>query len=468
MALNANRPLALDDYFDQRILQKYNTSGPRYTSYPTAIAFSENYETTEVDVAYDMLKSSDVANALSIYIHIPFCHRLCYYCGCNKIVTRHHHKADLYLDYLHKEFLLKSSKLAGCKVKDVHLGGGTPNFLSIAQMHRLMEIMNAYVTFADNPEFSIELDPRTVTLDYLTRLRDVGFTRVSFGIQDANKKVQTAINRVQDSTHIKKLIEHAKHLNFDSINLDLIYGLPHQNTATFDETLQLVKAISPDRVSLFSYAHMPQMFASQKKIKDDWLPSTTEKFALFRQAIAFMTTLGYEFIGMDHFAKSDDKLSVAHRSKTLYRNFQGYTTGIANACLGFGCSSISSVGNLYQQNAKTLNDYYAMLDSNAVPVTKGVVLTKDDIIRRDLIHTLMCNFELDKRDFSEKHNIEFDDYFCRELATLKGMQRDKLLTDNAEKIVVHDRGRLIVRNICMSFDKYLAQPMHQMRYSRVI
>ncbi len=468
MAVDTARPLALDDYFDKHILQKYNTSGPRYTSYPTAVAFTENYNNNEDDVAYELLANSENADSVSIYIHIPFCHKLCYYCGCNKIVTRHHDKADLYLDYLHKEFLLKSSSLKGCTIKDVHLGGGTPNFLTIAQMKRLKDMLNAYFTFADNAEFSIELDPRTVTLDYLTRLYALGFTRVSFGIQDANHKVQEAINRTQDSAHIKKLIAHAKKLGFDSVNLDLIYGLPHQNESTFEETLQLVEDISPDRVSLFSYAHMPQMFAAQRKIKDDWLPSATAKFALFRQAIAFMNALGYEFIGMDHFAKTDDKLSIAHRNKTLYRNFQGYTTGIANACIGFGCSSISSIGHIYQQNAKSLNDYYAMLDQNTLPIVKGVVLNQDDVIRRDLIHTLMCNFEVDKTKFGKKHSIDFDTYFQSELETLESMQQDKLLTDNAEKIIVHDRGRLIVRNICMSFDQYLAQPMHQMRYSRVI
>lgn len=468
MAVDATRPLALDDYFDKHVLQKYNTSGPRYTSYPTAVAFAEDYDSAEVDVAYKTLECSDAANAVSIYIHIPFCHRLCYYCGCNKIVTRHHAKADLYLDYLHKEFLLRSTALKGCTIKDVHLGGGTPNFLNIAQMTRLMEMLQAYFTFASDAEYSIELDPRTVTENYLTHLRELGFTRLSFGIQDANQKVQKAINRVQDSEHIKQLIRQANTLGFGSVNLDLIYGLPHQNETTFDETLQLVKDISPDRVSLFSYAHMPQMFAAQRKIKDEWLPNASAKFALFRQAIAFMNRLGYEFIGMDHFAKPNDKLSIAHRRKSLYRNFQGYTTGIANACVGFGCSSISSVGHIYQQNAKTLNEYYAMLDQNSLPVVKGVVLSEDDSIRRDLIHTLMCNFEVDKERFSAQHKIDFDVYFKTELDSLDGMQDDNLLTNSLEKIVIHDRGRLIVRNICMSFDQYLAQPMHQMRYSRVI
>ncbi|WP_395342800.1 oxygen-independent coproporphyrinogen III oxidase [Ningiella sp. W23] len=459
-------------------MKKYNTAGPRYTSYPTAIAFEDiNENDSLLENALLSLGKSQDAEKLSLYMHIPFCHSLCYYCGCNKIVTRHAHKADIYLDHLIEETRLRGEQASACTVESLHLGGGTPSFLNAAQLKRLLDATRAAFALSSNIEMSIEVDPREIQLDYADELARLGFNRLSIGVQDVNSKVQESINRTQSTEFIRDFIRHARKSGFESINLDLIYGLPYQNRATFSNTLNEMLVMNPDRISLFSYAHMPQLFAAQRKIKDEWLPATEEKFGLFRQAIDFLCAHGYEFIGMDHFAKPSDSLSKAKREQGLYRNFQGYTTSQAQATLGLGVSSISSINDVYVQNHKALKDYYQCLSSGTTdtgsespkaPAAKAIKLSEDDVIHRAIIHGLMCNFSVDKATFSEQHNIDFDRYFSASLANLESFIEDSLLSNTSERLVIHDRGRLIVRNICMSFDQYLDKPLHQTRYSRVI
>ncbi len=449
-------------------MQKYNTAGPRYTSYPTAIAFEPLENCSLLSNALSTLSRTTDANKLSLYMHIPFCHSLCYYCGCNKIVTRHAHKADIYLDYLIKEIQQQAKLASGCSVDSLHLGGGTPSFLNKQQLSRLLQATKDVFHFNDSVEMSIEVDPREIKLDYADELASLGFSRLSIGVQDIDNKVQQSINRVQSTQFIRDLISRARAAGFASINLDLIYGLPHQTEASFQNTLDEMQLMSPDRISLFSYAHMPQLFAAQRKIKDDYLPNAEAKFGLFRQAISQLTEQGYEFIGMDHFAKPEDELSKAKNAQRLFRNFQGYTTSQANCTLGLGVSAISCIKNVYVQNHKDLKDYYRAIDAGQSPKVKGIALTADDEIRRALIHGLMCNFGINKDAFAHQYNIDFDDYFASSLANLKPFIDDKLVTHSDTDIQIHARGRLIVRNICMSFDQYLDKPLHQTRYSRVI
>lgn len=461
-------PDSIDRYFDQKVMQKYNTAGPRYTSYPTAIAFEEIADNGLLRQALSSLSREGDADKLSLYMHIPFCHSLCYYCGCNKIVTRHAHKADMYLDYLIKDIRQQAKLAAGCTVESLHLGGGTPSFLTKQQLSRLLDATRDAFTFGPSVEMSIEIDPREIQLSYIDELAALGFTRLSIGVQDINEKVQQSINRLQSTAFIRALISRAKAVGFTSINLDLIYGLPHQTEQSFGLTLDEMKVMAPDRISLFSYAHMPQLFPAQRKIKDEWLPTPENKFGLFRQAISELTQQGYEFIGMDHFAKPQDELSKAKNARRLFRNFQGYTTKPANCTLGLGVSAISSINHVYVQNHKQLKDYYRAIDAQQSPAAKGISLTRDDQIRRALINALMCNFSVNKLAFSKQFNIQFDTYFAESLKNLSPFVEDNLMTHSAFDIQIHSRGRLCVRNICMSFDQYLDQPLHQTRYSRVI
>jgi oxygen-independent coproporphyrinogen-3 oxidase len=458
----------LNLYFDQKVMQKYNTAGPRYTSYPTAVAFEALEDNTLLMQSLAALAKSEDANKLSLYMHIPFCHSLCYYCGCNKIVTRHKDKADIYLDYLIKEIQLQAKHASACSVESLHLGGGTPSFLNKAQLTRLINAARDAFHFNKDIEMSIEIDPREIAITYIDELAELGFNRLSIGVQDIDSKVQQSINRLQSTSFIRNIIKRAREVGFHSVNVDLIYGLPHQTPLSFQKTLDEMSVMDPDRISLFSYAHMPQLFAAQRKIKDEWLPNSDDKFALFRQAIGSLTSQGYAFIGMDHFAKPEDELSKARDEKRLFRNFQGYTTSQAHATLGLGVSSISSIGNTYVQNHKKLKDYYGALDAQKCATIKGVELSRDDEIRRALIHALMCNFNVDKASFGKQFNIEFDAYFANSLNSLSPFIEDKLVTNSSEAVIIHERGRLVVRNVCMSFDEYLGQPLHQMRYSRVI
>ena len=380
------------EFFDKALLQKYNTSGPRYTSYPTALEFNSEFNDQALTTAIEKSPNRD----LSLYVHIPFCHSLCYYCGCNKVITRHRDKADIYLDFLAEEISSRAPLFEDYTVKQLHWGGGTPSFLTQKQMTTLVSQLKERFNFADDVEMSIEVDPREVELDMADHLRKLGFNRISIGVQDIDRKVQETINRVQSTEFIEQLIARAKKVGFSSVNVDLIYGLPHQTTETFTKTLEKVKEMDVDRISLFSYAHLPSRFAAQRKLRDEWLPSTDEKFALMRLAIETLCEYGYEFIGMDHFAKPDDELAIAQRNGELHRNFQGYTTKGDCDLLGLGVSSISNIGNSYSQNLKDLQDYYRAIDDHKHAVDKGLTLVEDDNIRGYVIKELMCNHYLSK------------------------------------------------------------------------
>lgn len=446
------------------LLNKYNINGPRYTSYPTALEFNSEFD----DQAFTLAVENSPTKDLSLYVHVPFCHSLCYYCGCNKIVTRHKHKADIYLDYLEKEIIGRARLFSEHKVQQLHLGGGTPSFLSAEQFTRLITNLKSHFAFKNKVEMSIEIDPREIELDLLDHLKALGFNRLSFGVQDTNLEVQEAINRVQDTEFVNALIERGRALKFDSVNVDLIYGLPHQTEALFEKTLSKVIELNPDRISLFSYAHLPSRFAAQRKIKDEWLPQTNDKLKLMLNAIDKLTSNGYVSIGMDHFAKPDDELAVAQQAGELHRNFQGYTTQGECDLLGLGVSSISSVGLSFGQNYKELKHYYAAIDEQQQALEKGLALTQDDVIRGTVIKQLMCNFSLDKQKINQELNINFDEYFAEDLTKLDVFINDGLIDMDNKHIFIKPHARLLIRNIAMSFDAYMAKQLNKQRFSRVI
>ena len=450
--------------WDQAVLDKYNYSGPRYTSYPTAVEFHEAFTIAD----YDRACAQYPERPLSLYVHIPFCHKLCYYCGCNKVITRHSHKADEYLDILTHEIQQRASLLQGRRVTQLHFGGGTPTFLSNKQITRLMTLLRSEFFFEDDAEISIEVDPREIELSVLDHLRSEGFNRLSIGVQDFNKEVQALVNREQDEEFIVQLVERAKLLGFRSTNLDLIYGLPKQTLETFSQTLEKVLEMKPGRLSVFNYAHMPQLFAAQRKIKDADLPSADEKMAILQHSISTLTEAGYQFIGMDHFALPDDELAIAQRNGVLHRNFQGYTTQGECDLVGFGVSAISMIGDAYAQNQKELKKYYEQVNEMRHALWKGVSLDSDDLLRREVIKQLICNFKLDKRIIEQQFGVRFHQYFKHDLALLQTFIDDQLVVVDDQYIEVTLRGRLLIRNICMCFDKYLRQRARQQQFSRVI
>lgn len=450
--------------WDQAMLEKYNYSGPRYTSYPTAVEFHEAFTISDLDMAY----ADYPDRPLSLYIHIPFCHKLCYYCGCNKVITRHQHKADDYLQMLIQEIRERAPLIQQRQVSQLHFGGGTPTFLTKVQMTRIMTALRGEFRFTDDAEISIEVDPREIELDMLDHLRAEGFNRLSIGVQDFDKEVQLLVNREQDEDFIVAMVARAKELGFRSTNLDLIYGLPKQTLATFSHTLEKVLAMKPGRLSIFNYAHMPQLFAAQAKLKEEHMPSADQKMAILQYTIKTLTEAGYQFIGMDHFALPDDELAIAQRSGVLHRNFQGYTTQGDCDLIGFGVSSISMVGNSYAQNQKELKKYYAQVDEKRHALWRGVVLDQDDLIRREVIKQLICNFTLDKRGIEEQFELDFNQYFYDDLALLKTFIDDELVEVSDSHISVTLRGRLLIRNICMCFDTYLRNRARQQQFSRVI
>ncbi|CAH6794781.1 coproporphyrinogen III dehydrogenase [Vibrio chagasii] len=450
--------------WDQEILNKYNYSGPRYTSYPTALEFHEAFTVSD----YDMACTQYPERPLSLYVHIPFCHKLCYYCGCNKVITRHSHKADEYLDVIEHEIRQRASLLNGREVTQLHFGGGTPTFLSKTQITRLMMILRDEFNFTADAEISIEVDPREIELDVLDHLRNEGFNRLSIGVQDFNKEVQKLVNREQDEEFIVAMVQRAKELGFRSTNLDLIYGLPKQTQALFAETLKQVLEMKPGRLSVFNYAHMPQLFAAQRKIKDEDLPKAEEKMAILQDTIETLTGAGYQFIGMDHFALPEDELAVAQREGVLHRNFQGYTTQGECDLVGFGVSAISMVGDSYAQNQKELKKYYAQVNDLRHALWKGVALDNDDLLRREVIKQLICNFKLDKTMIESEFAVDFNRYFKEDLELLQTFINDDLVEVDDKEIRVTLRGRLLIRNICMCFDKYLRAKARQQQFSRVI
>ncbi len=450
--------------WNQALIEKYNYSGPRYTSYPTAVEFHKEF--SEQDLAQAIVGSDK--ETLSLYIHVPFCHKLCYYCGCNKIITRHAHKADQYLDYLEREIKARAPHFKHLTVTQMHWGGGTPTFLSPAQIRRLTGLLKHEFNFAEQGEFSIEIDPREVEISTLDVLAEVGFNRISVGVQDFNKKVQQAVNREQDEQFIFDLLKAAKEKGFSSTNVDLIYGLPHQTPESFNETLERIKELAPDRLSVFNYAHLPHRFAAQRKIHDEDLPTPQQKLKLLENSINILTADGYQFIGMDHFAKPDDELAKLQRAGKLHRNFQGYTTQPDADLLGLGASAISSIGNAYAQNAVDLKDYYSTIDEQGTALVKGCSLERDDFIRRAVIKQLICHFEMDKSVIERDWDINFDDYFDADLKLLQTFVDDELVELDGSIIRVTAQGNLLIRNICMCFDRYMREKARQQQFSRVI
>jgi oxygen-independent coproporphyrinogen III oxidase len=454
--------------WNQKLIDKYNINGPRYTSYPTALALRDDFAVSQVA---ETLATGQAE--LSLYIHIPFCHKLCFYCGCNKVVTRHQHKADMYLDYLAKEMAMYQAMLGSRKINQVHLGGGTPTFLTEQQLSRLMSLLHRNFHITGDAEVSIEIDPRSCSEIKLRHLRTLGFNRVSYGVQDFDQQVQIAINRVQDAELISNHVRLSRELGFDSVNLDLIYGLPYQQATSFNASIDQVIALNPDRVSLFSYAHLPSRFPGQRKIKDEWLPNAPLKLDLLQLGIGKFTEAGYQFIGMDHFAKADDALALAQQQGRLQRNFQGYTTAGQDCLIGLGASSISQVDGVLWQNAKDLSDYYAAIDNNQLAVVKGFVLSQDDRLRAALISQLICHFTLDIAAFSKQWALtssilDFWTYFAAAKHKLQPFIADGLVTITANRIEVTALGRLWVRSICACFDAYLDDAATAPRYSKVV
>ncbi|RUT64732.1 oxygen-independent coproporphyrinogen III oxidase (plasmid) [Morganella morganii] len=450
--------------WDLALIRKYNYSGPRYTSYPTALEFNQQYSDSDFIASAHRYPQ----RPLSLYVHIPFCHKLCYFCGCNKLVTRQKHKADEYLAVLEKEIAARAPLFAGREVHQMHWGGGTPTYLDKAQISRLTGMLRKHFNFAADAELSIEIDPREIELDVIDHLRAEGFNRLSMGVQDFNKEVQRLVNREQDEAMIFALAERARETGFESVSIDLIYGLPKQTPESFAFTLKRVAELSPDRLSVFNYAHLPDLFAAQRKIKDEDLPSAEQKLTILQQTIESLTGNGYQFIGMDHFAKPDDELAIAQNNGILHRNFQGYTTHEECDLLGFGVSAISMLGDHYAQNQKDLKTWYAQVEERGNGLCRGLVLTEEDCLRRDVIKALICNFRLDYSQIEKQYNLDFKTRFAEDLQLLQPMADDGLVEIRDDALVVTPRGRLLIRNICMCFDTYLRNQMRQRQFSRVI
>jgi oxygen-independent coproporphyrinogen-3 oxidase len=451
--------------FDAALIARLGKSGPRYTSYPTADRFADTFGYRDFLHAVADLRTRPSARPLSLYLHIPFCDTVCYYCACNKIVTKKRDKAATYLAYLKREIEMQGRLFAGMnEVAQLHFGGGTPTYLSDAQMGELMDHLRRCFRFADDAggEYAIEVDPRTVSPERVHSLRRQGFNRISLGVQDFDGEVQKAVNRIQPEQETRAIIAAARDAGFRSVSIDLIYGLPRQNPATMAATLDKVIAADPDRIAVYHYAHMPQLFKPQRRILEADMPDSDTKLRMLQLCIERLTGAGYVYIGMDHFAKPGDDLALAQRQGRLHRNFQGYSTHADSDLVSCGVSAISAVGATYSQNAKTLDAYYDALDRNELPVTRGVRLTMDDVLRRTLIQRLMCQFELSIAAIEQAFPVVFRRYFERELEALAGLEADGLVSVSAEWISVSLKGRLLIRNVCMVFDRYLngAEPRH--------
>ena len=461
--------------FDADLISRLTQSGPRYTSYPTADRFSDGFGYRDYLQAVTQAHSRGGRYPLSLYLHIPFCDTVCYYCGCNKIVTKNREKAATYLGYLKREVEMQGQLFAGFnQIEQLHFGGGTPTYLSDAQMDDLMQHLQRWFVFADDEagEYSIEVDPRSVSPDRVHILRQLRLNRISLGVQDFDPEVQKAVNRIQPEEQTLAVIRAAREARFRSISIDLIYGLPKQTVDTMSETLTKVIAANPDRIAVYHYAHLPHLFKPQRRIHAAELPSSDTKLEMLALCIQRLNEAGYIYIGMDHFAKPDDELAIAQRQGRLHRNFQGYSTHADADLVACGVSSIGSVGMCYSQNVKTLDAYYDRLDQGELPVARGYKLAMDDVLRRFIIQMLMCNFELSLRSLEQAYPISFQAYFRQELEQLHEMAELGLLTIDNDWITVSLKGRLLIRNICMVFDRHLQAARglqsEAQRYSRTV
>ncbi|HAN73412.1 MAG TPA: oxygen-independent coproporphyrinogen III oxidase [Planktothrix sp. UBA8402] len=439
--------------FDFDLIEKYGNAVPRYTSYPPATELKDGF--TPLDWEFSLTESNQRQSPLSLYFHIPFCQTACYFCGCNVIVSSNKNAAKTYIDYLSKEIEFTSVFIDTRRpVTQLHWGGGTPNYLSLEQVDSLWGTINKQFTFDDKAEISIEINPRYVDKNYIFFLKQIGFNRISFGIQDFNPQVQEAVNRVQPEALLFDVMDWIKEAGFESVNVDLIYGLPHQTLSSFKETIQKTIKLDPDRIAIFNFAYVPWMKPVQKNIPQSALPQPHEKLEIWQMSIQELTDNGYVFIGMDHFAKPNDELAIAQRNSTLKRNFQGYTTQPEAELYGFGLTSISMLEDTYAQNHKRLKEYYQAIDQGILPVSKGFKLSKDDILRRDVIMQIMSSFYLDKSQIESKYHLDFDSYFAQELIAMRPLIADGLVQSNYDSIVVTNLGRLLVRNIAFLFDTH--------------
>ena len=455
--------------FDPQVIRRFDVNGPRYTSYPTADRFVEAFDADAYRMWLGRRTIGGISRPLSLYVHIPFCNTICYYCACNKIITKDHGRSAKYLKYLGKELAMQAAALEGThEVVQLHWGGGTPTFLSKDEIRRLMDLIREHFHLIPNGEYSIEVDPRKVDVETVALLGEVGFNRMSVGVQDFDPVVQKAVNRLQSLEETQQVIEAARANGFKSVSVDLIYGLPKQNVICFNHTLEEVIRLSPDRLSIYNYAHLPSLAKPQRRINEADLPSPDAKLQILQLAIRRLTDAGYVFIGMDHFAKPDDELAVAQRQGRLHRNFQGYSTHAEADLMAFGVSSISKVGPSYCQNVKTLDEYYDSLDRGVLPVMRGIELTADDLLRRSIIQALMCHFVLSIESIEIAHLIDFKSYFAAEIEALREMEQAGLLKIDNQWITIEPRGRMLVRAIAMVFDRYLRTTREQVRYSKVI
>jgi len=453
---------------DRGTLRRFDQPGPRYTSYPTADRFIEAFD-AQAYGGWLAEPSTGGARPLSLYVHIPFCNTVCYYCGCNKIVTKDHSKAVEYLGFLEKEIDLVAAKISGARrVEQLHLGGGTPTYLTSEELQRVMVLLRARFAFAPRGEFSIEIDPRTAPAEKIHALASLGFNRLSIGVQDFDAQVQLAVNREQSLEVTRASIEEARAAGFESINLDLIYGLPKQTCASFSVTLDRVLELSPDRIALYHYAHLPERFKPQRRIDTEAVPSPQEKLTIMIEAIRRLCAAGYEYIGMDHFAKSDDDLARAQRQGRLHRNFQGYSTRPDYDLIGLGVSAISKIGPTYAQNARALEEYYECLRGGVLPIQRGIQLNADDLVRRAVIMALMCHFQVAKESIATAHLVDFDQYFANELAELRPFQEAGLVECSPDWISVTPKGKLLVRALAMVFDRHLRDDRRSRPYSKIV
>ncbi len=455
--------------FDAALINRYNYAGPRYTSYPTAVQFSENY--TIDDYRRYAQRSNHNGKQLSLYFHIPFCDTVCFYCGCNKVVTKDRNKAAPYLQRLHREIEMQAALFdPNRKVDQLHWGGGTPTFISHDEMRALMAHTRKFFNLHDDDsgEYSIEIDPREVSKESITLLRQLGFNRMSLGVQDFDPQVQKAVNRIQSKEQTQAALTAARACGFRSISVDLIYGLPKQTVASFDQTLDELIALDPDRVSVFNYAHLPERFKPQRRIHESDLPKPADKLKIFQHCIEKLTDAGYVYIGMDHFAKPDDELAIAQKNGQLYRNFQGYATHADCDLIGMGITAIGTIDNSFGQNVKDIQSYFERIDAGQLAVFRGVEIDNDDLIRREVIMQLICHFKLSFAAIESRFGIDFRSYFADELQRYQTMQEDGLLVVDEVGIQVRAKGQLLIRNICMVFDRYI-DPSRQMRnFSRLI
>jgi len=455
--------------FHPELLQKFDINGPRYTSYPSADRFHQNF--SEADYLGALKRVARLNEPLSLYLHLPFCPNICYYCGCNKIITKDHGRSAKYIKYLAKEMAMVCNAMGAQKkipITQLHWGGGTPTFLSHEEMMELMHHTRMHFDLLPGGEYSIEIDPRRVTEKDIALLAELGFNRISLGVQDFNLAVQEAVHRVQTIEETQAVMDWSRKYGFKSRSVDLIYGLPKQTPETFKETVDAVLAMNPDRLSVYNYAHLPHIFKPQRRIAEADLPPAADKLNILSNTITRLTEAGYVFIGMDHFAKPDDELAIAQREGKLHRNFQGYSTQADCDLLAFGISSIGKVDDCYSQNVRTLDEYYESLDQGHLPVLRGMQLDADDLLRRELIGELMCQFTLNTQEFAHDHQINFSDYFKLELEELKGLEEAGLLEWRGDEMQVPIKGRLLARRVAMTFDRHLRESQAKGSYSKVL